>query len=163
MPVSSSSTSSTACTSSRSTRTPSFPPLPLAKVHRVADDLSASIWPDVATSCDKPSVVARIRPTLADKRQKAMTTLKSECVRLWYLLGHESLLYVEAFDEKGMQKLTDAELETATEIIIGKLDVGSLKNYLKEVFAFVEWCTTMSKLISEVGPIMICSYLKMSL
>ena len=83
VPVSSSSSLSTACMSSCYKRTPSFPPLPLAKVHRVADDLSSSICPDVETRCDKPSVVVRNRPTLSDKREKAMTALKSECVRLW--------------------------------------------------------------------------------
>ena len=57
------------------------------------------------------------------------------------------MLYVEAFGDAGVQNFTEAELETATEIIIGKLDVGSLKSYLKEVFIYIGWCVTMSKAV----------------
>ena len=62
----------------------------------------------------------------------------SDCLRLWRFIGHESALFNEALNEDGSLILRDEDIEIALSLIIGTLEPGALKSYLKEVFSYVQ-------------------------
>ena len=137
------------------------PPCALAlgvKRSKILTGLAASVSESlVAPPCASGiSLKGKIVASAEKARDKALELLS--------LVGGDSAVYVEVFGKDGQGSAPGPDtMSVVHSVICGNLEPNALTRYCKEATTYVQWVRSLRSNVTEVGSIMLCSYIRVTL
>ena len=100
--------------------------------------------------------------TIEAKDDLKLARARREVLSLLHRVGSDSAVYCEIFGE-GPRDLDQSEQMMLFGVLMARIQPKAIMDYCKEVNLYIDWLNGIKFPLTRVGPLMLCSYLHMTL
>ena len=115
-----------------------------------------------AGSCKRPRSGIGPAKTVSEREDLRFARAKKEVLDLLCRAGAHSAVYTEIFSE-GPRDLMPGESTVLFGVLMARIQPKAILDYCKEVNLYMDWLSSIKRSLVDVGPLMLCSYLHMTL